>query len=125
METITSEDLQKLTECIEGLSKDFIRIQNTGGSCLRFIFRHGLGHAEKVQDHYRIIFRNLLNKPAEGHQQRLIVEAQAMEKEWWFTVHSLTLIEMKNTGKPELQDDAARLMKVLDMLNRRYQLGEP
>ena len=124
METITSEDLQRLTECIEGLNKDFIRIQNTGGSCLRFSFRHRLGCAAEVQDTYRVIFHDLLNKPVEDHGQHLIVEAKAMEREWCFTVHSLSLINMKNSGNQELQEDAARLMKELDMLNRRYQLGE-
>ncbi len=126
MGSITSEDLQRLSECVEGLKKDFIRIQNTGGSCLRFSFRHGFSRPEEVQDTYRVIFHDLLGKPVEGQDQRLIVEAKAMAREWCFTVHSMTLIKMKNTGdNPELQANAARLMKELDLLNRRYQLDEP
>jgi len=124
MDTLTAENLHDLKTCIEGLKKDFLRVEPSGRAGLRFHFRNGLGDAQPLRQRYDTIFEDTLGKNVNGEGSCIITEAEAGSREWHFTVHSSYLIQLKNGDDPTFKESAASLLKVLDDLYRQYQMRD-
>ena len=122
MNVLTAQDLEDLEKCIEGLRNDSVRVEPAGRSCLRFYFRHGFKDLAQLKQRYALIFSDTLGKKAKDKQYAVILDADAGIKQWHFTLHSSTLIELKNEDDPEMQQSAAALMKVLDDMYYQYQM---
>lgn len=122
MNVLTAQNLMDLEKCIEGLKNDNVRVEPAGRSCLKFYFKHGFKDLAQLKQKYALIFTDTLGKKAKGKETGVILEADVGQRQWHFTVHSSTLIELKNEGDPEMQHRAAALMKVLDDMYYQYQM---
>jgi len=122
MNVLTAQDLLDLKKCIEGLKNDCVGVKPAGRSCLRFYFGHSFKDLTQLKQKHALVFTGVLGKKAKGKENGVILDVDAGERRWHFTVHSSTLIELKNEGEPEMQHSAAALMKVLDDMYYQYQM---
>lgn len=107
MEGIIGEDLRALARCVSGNESSFQRVDEPGGSTLRFVFRGGNGLPEAV-------------KTCREKDSTLINAVGQDERRWFVSVHTPTLFALKRGEDKDLSEAAAELQKVLDDFYRRH-----